>query len=252
MANICNKCGAMLGEGCNRCPVCNKIENISKTAKKKKKKQSAISKKNTLLSKKHVILIITILVITIIGCGALFLIINKDAPEENSNVITPPDADKYFYDNSTIITEIDANESKNVSTESEVYESLENRGFTQNAITSEFSMNGEYYEAVEIATLSSTKHPIYQTSYITQNNEIWTIYSINGVVQACPVSYNLNSSNKVQVIISETETITSYDSITNKFYETIPNDTALLVIVTETINAETLEKLTAEEIEKNA
>ena len=46
------------------------------------------------------------------------------------------------------------------------------------------------------------------------------------------------------VVISESATITSYDSTTNKFYEIIPDSSMLIVKTVSRIDAETLDNLT--------
>ena len=67
---------------------------------------------------------------------------------------------------------------------------------------------------------------------------------------ANPVTYNFESENEVQLVLSEDEKINGYDNYTGKFYETIPDENALIVKVVEAIDKETLDRLTAEEIEK--
>lgn len=154
------------------------------------------------------------------------------------------DADDYFENNSKVISEIDVNDSYAVSSESETFENLTERGFTTSPITAEYSMDGKYYKASNISKYSSSKHPIYQTYHVTESGNVWTIFEINGVVMANPAFYNIDSDADVQLIVSESDSVTSYDAKTNKFYETIPNKSALTVRKVERIDAETLEKLT--------
>lgn len=163
--------------------------------------------------------------------------------------VDAPDAEQYYQNNSTIITQIDANKSDDILTESETYAELTRRGFDQYPITTEYSMDGTYSDATDISNDSSDKHPIYQTYYVSDNGDLWTIFVINGSILANPVSYNLQSGRDVQVILSETDTVMSYDSTTNKFYETIPYESALVLITVDIINTETLNTLTAGEID---
>lgn len=160
------------------------------------------------------------------------------------------DADEYFKNNSKVISEINAKDSKNVKTEKETVEELADRGFKEVSITTEYNMDGEYETAVEISDTSSDKHPMYQMVYFTDNGDLWNIMIINHCVLANPVSYNLQSTRGAQLIISETDTVISYDSVTNKFFETKPNESELIVKKINKINAETLSKLTMEEIDK--
>lgn len=171
---------------------------------------------------------------------------DEDMPQ--SYEVAPPDADEYFHNNSQVISEMCVKDSNTVHTEAEAYANFADRGFTDYSITTEYSMDGEYSDAVDISDTSSATHPIYQTYYITESGDIWTIFEINGVVMANPVSYNMESDFGIQVIISESNTVTSYDSTTNKFYETIPKVTELLVQTVSRIDAETLESLTVGEI----
>ena len=80
--------------------------------------------------------------------------------------------------------------------------------------------------------------------------DIWTIFVINGVVIANPASFNLESELEAQLLFSETKELTSYDDETNKFYVTIPKETAAIVKTVEKIDAETLDKWTIEEIKE--
>jgi len=174
---------------------------------------------------------------------------NSTDDETDSFKVESTDADEFYEQNSHIISTVDVNNSDVVQTETELCENLAVRGFEDYPVTTEYSMNGEYFDATTISEASSEKHPIYQTYYVTANGEVWTIFIINGSVMANPVSYNMQSGLGVQVIISESETVTSYDCTTNKFYETIPDKSELFVKVVEEINAETLESLTFEVID---
>ncbi len=120
---------------------------------------------------------------------------------------------------------------------------LNERGFVNYPILTEYSMDGEYNKTENISQSSSTKHPMYQTTYISNSGEIWTIILINDAIMANPVSYNMQSGQNVQVVLSEKDSVTSYDSAKNKFYETVPNESELIVKRIEKINVETLEKI---------
>ena len=159
-----------------------------------------------------------------------------------------PDADEYFSKNSTIISELEIDHSTTILSEDEAYSFLNKRGFTQFPITTNYSMDGEYLEEIEISQNSSIKHPIYQTVFLNDNDEIWTIILVDDDIFAYPVSYRMQSRDSVEVIISETETVVSYDSATNKFYETIPNESQLTVKKIKDINADNLNQLNFEEI----
>jgi len=178
--------------------------------------------------------------------------IGKDNPPTDSMPsdyeVSTIDADEYFNENSEVISEMDASSAGR--TEAEAYQNLTERGFITMPITSEYTMDGVYSEAVEVSGTGTDKHPIYSTLYVTEDGFIWNVYEVNGAVIANPVSYNMEYEPDVQVMFSETETITSYDGTLNKFYVTKPKETALKVIVVEKIDAETLNTLTAREIDE--
>lgn len=162
--------------------------------------------------------------------------------------VTPPNADEYFSENTTVSSQFAAADAKGIHTEKDAYKNLSDRGFTQYAIMAEYDMNGTYTEAYEISKYSSTPHPMYQTYYTTKTGDLWMILEINGVVMANPLSFNQYAD--MPLVISETGNITSYDSTLNKFYVNVPHEDVMLVKKIEKINTETLEKLTAEEIAK--
>ncbi len=265
MAKFCGKCGSKLNETTGMCPNCDtgKQDNITK---KDQKASLSFAKKIRKVVLKFIFIIV--LLMGSISLLVYFDIINIPIAEDlfskiglgelqNSNEhqeedfvipdeykVDSTDADEYFEENSRILSEIDINDSKNVLTEAETIKTLAERGFEEYPVITEYVMDGSYNEATVISEASSTKHPIYQTNYINKNNEIWAILIIEDTVIANPVSYNMQSNSGIQVIISETDMITSYDSNTNKFYKTIPDETVLIVKVVGKVDAETLENLT--------
>lgn len=170
------------------------------------------------------------------------------APKKYEHV-TPRDADAYFEANSKILSVKPAKESDAVFTEAEINKELARRGFNEYSITFEYSMDGEYSEETEISSSSSTHHPVYSSYYITGSEEMWVILVVDGLIHAIPVSYNFESDLDVQVIFSETEAVMSYDSATNQFYETIPNESELIVNIVDRIDTDTLESLSTEVID---
>ncbi|MCD8181230.1 MAG: hypothetical protein LUF26_07125 [Firmicutes bacterium] len=167
----------------------------------------------------------------------------EDSGSTGQYSVEHPDADEYFQNNSTVLSEVGANESDEVMSESEAYNTLTERGFVSYPIFTEYSMNGEYSEAEEISQSSTDKHPMYQTIYQSESGDFWTIYLINGSIMAYPVSYNMQSELNTQVAISESDSVMSYDSAANKFYETIPNESEVIIKKIERIDTETLEQL---------
>ncbi|MDE6662607.1 MAG: zinc ribbon domain-containing protein [Lachnospiraceae bacterium] len=277
MAKFCGKCGTKLDEATGLCPNCDadKLKNkkaiSKKEAKKAKRTAGALRQRIGRIFFKFSLIVFLVSALAVGAAGALeyFDVIDipivaelldivglktmsNDSSEDinyENYKIEPLDADEYFQQHSQVMEEINVNDSNEVLTEAETVEILAERGFKDVPITTEYTMDGIYNDAYEISDASSVKHPIYETYYVSENDELWTIMVINGDVMAIPVSYNLQSTLGVQVIISESTSVTSYDSSTNKFYKNVPNESVMIVKVVEKIDAETLENLTIEVID---
>lgn len=170
-----------------------------------------------------------------------------------------PDADEYYAENGTIVSKTPAKGSPNLHTEEEAIRNLEDRGFNQYEVTSDWTMDGELIPYTDsegqdganaVGGNPNEKHPSYQTYYITARGELWSVTEVNGAVFAVPVSYNMESGRGVQVIFTEGSTLISYYSESGTFYETIPNGRTVLAFRVDRIDAETLEQLTMEEIDR--
>jgi hypothetical protein len=175
---------------------------------------------------------------------------DEEDDEQEAYYVEPIDADEYFEQTSEVLADYDINESEDILTEEQIYNELVERGFEGYPITVEYDMDGVYYKAVDISQSSSDKHPVYHMDYSAPSGEIWDIIVINDAIMANPLSYNIQSTRAAQLVISETDVITSYDSAKNKFYENIPYESELIVIVVDKIDAETLERITIEELDE--
>lgn len=200
------------------------------------------------------IIVIVVLVIIILIASALYIIndIKKTLIRQafgNFNQTESVDVKDYYEKNSKIIDSFNAKTSKNVQTEKEAIDVFAARGFGKDPIYYNYSLDGEYIGETE-AKISREKHPIYQTQYVTPGGNVWTIVMINGSILANPVTYNMESEENAQLIISESEIITGYDNANNIFFETIPKESELIVKVVHTIDAETINSLTIEDINK--
>lgn len=276
---FCKNCGNEISENAKFCKKCGKeilktegvkldsvdknepseviTENIDKGKKKKTKK-----KKHHFIFKLFIILIVILGIIILLDYlgviefpyeESLEKQISKEEIAENVDFnvneveIEHPDADAYYEENAKLINSYSVLQSEDVLTEEAIENILKERGFIDYPIYFEYSMDGEYKKATETSGLDE-KHPIYQTYYITENNEIWTIIVINDSIVANPVTYNMQDGVNVQVVFAESDTITSYDSVTNKFYESIPNESEVIVKKINKIEASSLEELTVEVI----
>ncbi len=158
-------------------------------------------------------------------------------------------AEEYFQENSEIVAKIPVEDSKTINNEKEALNNYADRGFSECTILTNYDIDGNFGETAEI-TGSSEKHPYYETIFVTSNNELWNIMEVNGTIIANPLSYNEQSTRGAPLLVTEADTVTSYDNKANVFYETIPNENEVIVITVERIDAETLENLTVEEIDK--
>ena len=141
-----------------------------------------------------------------------------------------------------------ADEKADVYTEREALRLLEARGFTEYPLTYDYDMDGTYTDEAEASPDSDAKHPMYQTYYVGEDNSVWTIMIVGKMIAANPVSYNLESDLDVQILVSETETLTSYTEMGNKFYTTIPKESAVLLKIVDQITSQSLNTLTFEEV----
>ncbi len=172
---------------------------------------------------------------------------NPDVPDEYVNDYI--DAETYFEDNGEIVSVVSVDDSESVFAENEVISYLDNKGFGDLTIYANYSLSGDYYSEVSINDSSDEMHPSYEMYYVNSSNEIWSILVIDGTIMAYPVSYNYQySETVVPVIFSEIEEIVSYDSATNCFFRTIPDDDVMDVRVVDSIDSELLEQMTVEVI----
>lgn len=167
------------------------------------------------------------------------------------NIASYTDAESYFEENATLLSKEDASKSMVTYNESAVLEILKNRGFSDCDVTTQYSIDGEYYQSKKISSDSTEKHPMYDIYYTSASGDIWIINIVRDRIFASPASYNLNNPNlKVQIVISEFDSVISYDSYTNMYYETIPNETELLVIKEDKIDRTLLDSLTSDKLDE--
>lgn len=165
----------------------------------------------------------------------------------------PLDADEFLKENAKMMKRIDPKRMKKsgdrdiieILSEEEAYHFLRERGFEDESITTS-SMEGANFDAVEISDRASAKHPCYQTKYESDNGEFWIISLIGKDITAYPLFFNQASSLGAELIVAESEMVTSYDSTNNMFYQSIPKESTLIVKRVNRIDKETLDGLTAE------
>ena len=168
---------------------------------------------------------------------------NDDVAE---SALEPPDVEAYFEARGDISSVTPVADSDSTQTEQEVIGFLADRGFTEYAVTTDYSYDGEYYRPYEISDSSTDMHPIYQSYYVNSRGELWALIVIDGCLMATPASRNVNSPDLVPVVVSESSEIVSYDSTTNSYYRTVPDDSVMVVREVDEINAGTLDLITVE------
>lgn len=174
---------------------------------------------------------------------------NKDEESEQSAADMSQLTAEEFYNKyaEEVIEVVNAKDYEAVYTEAETAALFNEREFTQCPVTYEYSISGEYGEETEISADSDEIHPIYQTYYVTENEDIWILYLIGDAMCAEPISYNMNLDSGETLMISETEEFLSYDCEENKFFRTVPKEESVELKVVDEINAEILEEISKEE-----
>lgn len=160
--------------------------------------------------------------------------------------VEPPDAEALLESYGQILSKTPAADSQQVQSESGLVSDLDSRGLWQFEIVSEYNMSGEYLGESGISSSSNALHPRYSTYYQATNGELWVITCTNGVITAEPFGYNYvdNDGTRVPVMVTETDSICSYDGITNTFFDFVPDATVIRLVKVEKIDSQTLEGLT--------
>ena len=171
--------------------------------------------------------------------------------EESTDIyqIPVPDYGEYFEENGKSIKVTDFFDSESVRSGETVVADFEERGFT-GPVTSDYDTDGKITEEFTIDHYWNADHPVYKTFYVSSKNDLWMITEINGSVFASPVFYNNSHPDKPAVIISETDTVTGYDSTDTSFYTMKPDSDFIKLITVERIDISVLEVYTEKEIEK--
>jgi len=157
--------------------------------------------------------------------------------------------EEYYEENSEEIVAVEAvEENKGVFSEKEAIKFMSERGFTEYPLTYDYNIDGTYTDEAEASPESDEKHPMYMTYFVAEDGAIWSVFIVGRTITANPASYNLESDLDAQVLVSETETITSYTEMGNRFYETIPKESAVKLKVVDKITNQKLNDLTYEEV----
>lgn len=265
MAKFCMYCGRPLNEDgrCEHCSAQPLKAGVRKSEAPRSKKGGTVA----------IVLVVVIAVLLVVL--ALFLLMSfgvipdpcsrnagngqqtyafehKETPPEYVSDTEPerPDARETLGSVGTIVSETSFADSRAAQTEAEAYRDLTGRGFTQATITTSYDANGVYTEEKEISRSSNERHPAYQTFYVTADGTIWSILSVNGTINANPVSYNTGEYWPVMHLLSETGSCVQYDSVYGSFLEVVPDPSEVRVKTVSRIDAALLETMTAEEVDR--
>lgn len=171
-------------------------------------------------------------------------------PEELPLPENPSTVDEFFWNYSRVYKVIDVHESKDVKTEKEAVAFFSERGFTQFPIQFDFSMDGEYMGDTEASDSSSATHPRYFTFFQSDNGDIYKLFLINDMIIAYPVSFMLEGDHSVDVLISESNKVTSYNSEVNRFYLNTPFSSSAIIKQIARIDDVSINALSREELAK--
>lgn len=175
---------------------------------------------------------------------------SNDSEEKGLDKPDNPTAiDDYYWDSSEkVIRVVNVTDSDKVLTEADAVKLLRERGFTDYPVTYSYNMNGEFTDSTNAKEDSFDKHPYYETNFLSAENCLWRITIMEDAIIANPVSFVLESDSISEVLFSESKKLTSYNNNDNKYYVTVPKESVVIVKEISTINANTLDKITSEEV----
>lgn len=168
----------------------------------------------------------------------------------------PDNADEYIHERAQRVRKIrkdlramsDKGRDSETLSEEAVYQLLMDRGFGNVPITTSYSEEGDYIKEDVISESSNAHHPCYESKYRSDTGEVWNISVTGRNITAYPLSFNLNSSLEVPLILSESNMLTSYDLSSKTFYKSLPKESVFIVKQVDLIDRETLNSMTAEEM----
>ena len=172
----------------------------------------------------------------------------SSSPEVQESVEEYATAEEYYNATSTVVSVEDVKQSKSLLSEKDAITLMRERGFAAYPTKYAYDMDGKYCGETEAVDTSDTQHPMYNTFYISGSGEVWTIYIINGDLIAYPASYMLESGSQIQILVAESDKLTSYDDETNNFYVTIPFESTAVIKTVDRIDTETLDRIIGKEL----
>lgn len=142
----------------------------------------------------------------------------------------PPTAEEIFHGMATIQESYSAESSNRSLTESEALLFFEERGFNGARITTDYEMDGSFLDEKEISGSSTAMHPYYMADYVSKTGDIWKLMLVDGDFFAMTIRSltedgegNEAAQNLQQIILTESNTLTSYAGTDSTFYKIMPN-----------------------------
>lgn len=170
--------------------------------------------------------------------------IEKENPTYSEEEITED-----FKELSSKMEKYDAKDAKGNIDEGSALENFEERHFSNLQYSIDYDCDGEYIGKTDMEK-TKEMYPVYCASWISDNNEAWTLFIINGKIYAYPVSYTLSENSTAPLIISETDYLIGYDGPSNKFFKYLPKKEEVVLKKVKHIDAELLNKLTVEKLQE--
>lgn len=206
--------------------------------------------KKTRKMKMLILMVLLIISVVIAVIVSFFFFKKKNGNSQDS--LEAIDADKYYKKNSTVLEKIKLSvNNEHVLTEAAAYKLLIDKGFVNHDIYTMYENDGTYHSAELIDETADICHPIYETIYCTPDEQYWLISIMGDEIVAYPASYNEEHIDRTEVILSESESIFSYDNVTNTLYKNIPKKDILIVKTVVEINADVLNTISEKEMEES-
>lgn len=174
---------------------------------------------------------------------------NQDTHNESDKTIvhliqTPEEVRAYYESIGNVIRSTPVNKAEELLKQSEAQKMLEERGFGQVSVSCPLYPDQKAFANDGTSSVdATTRYPIYEASYYTEDMTKWHIYINNDQVYA--VSAAMNVRNGKRIIYSEQEHILSYDANTDTFYEVAPDSGEQEIRTVDYIDAELLENETS-------
>lgn len=230
----CSKCGTENRDDAKFCRGCGEIlsgraDSVGKPPKRRK------------------VPILLVLIILVILLGVVGAVVYNGMTGDAGDASDLLDESNRHVFNEQVLNETIASTSDAVMSTNEVSKALLERGFESVIITSNYDMSGAPLGDMQLDTSSTDKHPLYSVYYITSSGAPWIIYVCNDSFMADPLF--LYDPSTPGYMIVEDDYVTSYSSNQDKFIQSIPAETELVLKKVARIDATTLDGLDTNGIE---